>query len=109
MIESRVLKRTVCPWGLCIVMVTMAFALMAAGPAAAKDGATPVPEKGLEQGLQQAQEASAPRPQCPKGMVWSAKDGQCVSKLKPVTRDAGGGMSKTPHNTFTSPGDRSNQ
>ena len=112
MIKYRVPKKAVCPWGLCIVMVTLAYALMAAGPAAAKDSTTPVPQKGLEQGLQQAQDAAAPQPQCPKGMVWSARDGQCVSKLKSVTQEdsgSGGGISKTPHKESVSPGDSSTQ
>jgi hypothetical protein len=111
MIKYRVLKKTVCSWGFCIFLVALAYALMAAGPAAAKDGSTPVPKKGLEKGIQQTQEPAAPQPQCPKGMVWSAKDEKCVSKLKPVTQGEGGGgsVSKTPHQEFTLPGGSSNQ
>jgi len=95
-------------------MVTLAYVLMVAGPTAAKDSdsTTPVPQKGLEQGLQKAREAAVPQTQCPKGMIWSAKDGECVSKLKSVTQDdsgSGGGVSKTPHQEFASPKDSSTQ
>ena len=79
--------------------LVMACAVLIAGSmgvAMAQQDGDPIPRKGLERGLQQQQESAIPQPQCPAGMVWSAKDDKCVSTLIPQTQTGVGGGSKSP-------------
>lgn len=74
-----------------------------AGLAVAKDKDVPVPKKGIEKALGKTQNPSTPQAQCSPGMVWSAKDGQCISELKTGAEPGGGAAAgKTPHSEFES-------
>ena len=93
-----------------LVVVCVVLAASPAGVAMAQKGGDPVPQKGLERGLQQKQESATPQPQCPKGMTWSSKEDKCVSTLKPQTQTGGGGGGKPPkgsHATQETPGGNS--
>lgn len=75
-------------------MISLALLLLIAGPAgfaAAEDDGGPTLKKGLEKGLQQGQEPATPQRQCPQGMKWSQREGDCVSAIKTSTQTEGGG------------------
>jgi hypothetical protein len=79
-----------------------------AGLVVANDKDIPAPKKGLEKGLEQAQEPTTPQAQCPKGMVWSAKDDQCISELKTIKESGGTTIpaGKAPHSQAQTPSDK---